>query len=136
MVHLAGLLLSQLFAAGIGSLIGALFVQLVAPPIVGFRPRYAVAYRASFIGVIAGTLAVFAIALMNGLTSLNQIDLGNPSVAVIGLVFAAIVYGRALRHPESGPIGPAKGLLVAVGQGIVAILVLLLSDYLGWKLLP
>ena len=133
--QLSGLILSQLFAAGIGSLMGALLVQLVSPPIVGFLPRYGMAYRASFIGIIAGTLAVLAIALMNGLTSWTQIDLGNPSVAVIGLVFAAIVYGRALHHPERGPIGPAKGLLVALGQGLAALLVLLVLEQLGWTLL-
>jgi hypothetical protein len=131
MAEFGRLLLSQLFAAAIGSLIGALLVQLVAPPIIGFRPGYGAAYRASFAGVVAGTSAVFVIALMNGLTSWAQIDLANPSIAVIGLVSAAIVYGRALKHPESGPIGPAKGLLVAAGQGLAALLVLFLSDYLG-----
>ena len=131
MAQLVGLLFSQVFAAGIGSLIGAFLVQLVAPPIVGFRPRYGVAYRASFAGIVAGTSAVFLIALMNGLTSWAEIDLANPGIAVIGLVFAAIVYGRALKHPESGPIGPAKGLLVAVGQGMAGLLVLFLSDYFG-----
>lgn len=131
MAQLAGLLFSQLLAAGIGSLVGAFLVQLVARPIVGFRPRYGVAYRASFVGIIAGTSAVFVIALMNGLTSWAQIDLANPGIAVIGLVFAAIVYGRALKHPERGSIGPAKGLLIAVGQGLAALIVLFVSDHFG-----
>lgn len=129
MAQLTGLLL----AAGYGSLIGAFLVQLVAPPIVGFRPPYAVAYRASFVGVVAGTVAVFVVALMNGLTSWTQIDLENPGVVVIGLVFAAIVYGRALQHPDSGPIGPAKGLLVAVGQGLAAVIILFLINYFRGK---
>ena len=122
MAQLLGMLVSQLFAAGIGSFFGAFLVQLVAPPIVGFKPCYVVAYRASFAGVLAGASGVLTIALMNGLTSWSQIDLANPGVAVIGLVLAAIVYGHALKHPGKGPIGPTKGLLLASAQGVAGLL--------------
>ena len=129
------LLLAPAFA-----LIQALVLQYATKLIINFKPSFVYAYKVSLLAYLGGFLVGFCYGFLRGL--LNAIsnepsDVGGNSIAIlISLVVQAATYAVLIKHPDTGPIGFGKAILVTLVQMVIllltvgAIFILLSGGYL------
>lgn len=92
-----------------GALMGAYFAQLGARWSAGFKPSFWHAFSATLLAYAAGFAAVMLL-IMLGMTRGWALP-----VLIYGLT-CALLYGRMLRHPKTGPLGWKMGARVAIVQ--------------------
>jgi len=92
-----------------GALMGAFFAQLGARWSAGFKPSFWHAFSATLLAYAA----VFAGAVLLVMLGMTR---GWSSLLLVYALSCAVLYGRMLRHPETGPLGWKMGARVAIVQ--------------------
>jgi hypothetical protein len=106
--------------SAISSLLGAVFVQLATKIVAGFKPPYRTAYVTTFISCCC-VIACFKLSII-----LAGVNMGTALILplLVGLFTSSLLYGKKIRHPETGPIGFGKGIRVACFLAIVVFIVI------------
>jgi hypothetical protein len=99
----------QALGAVLGAFMGAYFVQLGTSWTLGFK--------ANFWNAFSATLLAYAAAVASGMfVAMAGMGKGGLVVLAVFYLVSAILYGRMLQHPETGPIGLQQGFRVAIVQ--------------------
>lgn len=116
---LIGTLIVGVVFVAVASLVNAVFVRLGCRILFRLPVGFGRAYLASVAGAGAALLVNLGVNCSALLAFPGWRDGGVP--AGLGLLFLAVAvathgacYGRMIRHPETGPIGFGRGVLVAV----------------------
>ncbi|MBN1818428.1 MAG: hypothetical protein JW828_13790 [Sedimentisphaerales bacterium] len=119
-----GQIVGAILAAGILSLIIALFLQLGMKLVTTFKPSYGIAYNTSFVSMMAGGLIQLII------RGLSLLILGTePSIAIRVLTgilttyVTIVIYEAMLRNAEGNRIGMGKAFLVWLVQFAISLLI-------------
>ena len=111
-------LITLVIVGAIVALLLALIVQIATAWIAKFTPKYAMAYKAVFLAFLAIILAstVLDIVLPTSIIPFAPDTFFRNLVPhlVLGFGLQCWVYGRMLKHPDTGPIGFGRACVVSL----------------------
>ena len=118
----------------IGSLIGTLLLQFATQVFAQFKPTYGRAYGIIFL--------VSYVSWVGGYFIWSDIGGGDASntsayiiTGVIGFLMGSVIFSKMLRHPETGPIGFVKGILISLFLTALFLTVAILRERFTTRLL-
>jgi hypothetical protein len=99
----------QALAAVFGAFMGAFFARL--------GTRWTLGFDANYWNAFSATLLAYAAAVVAGML-VHMADMGKGGLVILSVFYvaSALLYGRMLQHPQSGPIGLQQGFRVAIVQ--------------------
>lgn len=118
-----GYLSSQIIGAGIGALIGAIFIRVATKIAAGFTPTYGTAYLAAFFGYTASVFSIFIAGIIFGLSDQTANGSSVILMMIIGFFVQAGVYSLVLNHPDTGNITFGQACLVSFIQIVMTLLI-------------
>ncbi|MDZ7784234.1 MAG: hypothetical protein U5K56_15285 [Halioglobus sp.] len=129
MAQLLAVLIAIIASAAIGALVVAVVVQLAANLIFKFKPPYGMAYKAVFLGYLASVTMALIIGLAVQQPPDQMADVLRALMPVLVFLVHAFVYGIVISHPQRGPVGLGKGLVLTLAM--VLFVTVLASVVLG-----
>jgi hypothetical protein len=117
--ELIELIVLIIFSA-ISSLLGAIFVQLATKIVAGFKPPYGTAYITTFISCCCVIACFIALPIISA-----GVNMGTVLILplLVGFFTSSLLYGKKIRHPETGPIGFGKGMLITCFLAMACFLI-------------
>jgi|GEM_PF-7065722 len=113
------ILLARILGVMLGSIHFALCIKWVVRRIFDIPITFRRAFLAAFVANLVATLVIYIYLLIVDTPSWRMLGL-------LTLTSLGYVYGRLIHHPIYGPIGTAKGSLVAFIIGLIHLLIVVI----------